>query len=126
MWRHLKASGKHLGDLWEASGETWEAPGGSPGPPWLQRRPGLKLCQTHRVLLSKVARATILAESGEGDMHDLRSLRTKVGGRRPGTAATEASPALKTIRQNPYSVNTVWGKNKSFSSAQLPLRGNPI
>ena len=34
------------------------------------------MCQIIRVFLSKVARPTISRESGEGDPHDLRSLRT--------------------------------------------------
>ena len=80
--RHLEASGRHLGGTWEASGGTWEAPGGSPRPPGLKGRLGVKIMQTHSVCLSKVAQPTILAESGEGDPHDLRSLHTKVGGHR--------------------------------------------
>ena len=40
--RHLEASGRHLGGIWEASGETREAPGGSlgleaPGGYWKQK-----------------------------------------------------------------------------------------
>ena len=92
-----------------ASGETREAPGGSPRPPGLQRRFGAKVCQNHCVLSTKVARPSVLAESGEGDTHDPRSLRTKVGGRTGGTEPKPQPLTQKTIRQNPFSVNTVWG-----------------
>ena len=58
-WRHLEASasvwevsGRPLGNIWEASGGNWEAAGGSPGPPWFQKRLGGKMCQNHCVLLS--------------------------------------------------------------------------
>ena len=37
-----------------------------------------KVDQNICVLLSELAKVTVLAESREGDMHDLRSLRTKV------------------------------------------------
>ena len=52
---------------------------------------------------------TLLAESGEGDPHRLPRLRTKVGGRRPRADPTLTPPSSKTMRQNPYSVNAVWG-----------------
>ena len=41
-------------------------------------RPGGKMSQNHRVVLSKVARPTISRERGEGAYHELHSLRTKV------------------------------------------------
>ena len=65
--------------------------------------------QNHCVFLSKVARPTILAESGEGDPHRLPHLRTKVGGRAPRADPAMTPPSSKTNRQNPSSVNTVWG-----------------
>ena len=120
IWRHLggileasgsiwEASGRPLRGSWKASGGTWEAPGGSPGPPGLQMRIGAKVCQNQCVLLSNVARPPVLAESGEGDTHDPRSLPTKVSKRRGGTEPQPHPLTQKTIHQNPFSVNTVWG-----------------
>ena len=60
------------------------------------------MMQNHCVFLSKVARPTILAESGEGDPHDLRSLRTKVEGHSAADLADQHR-ALTPDRQNPYS-----------------------
>ncbi len=68
---------------------TKEAPRRHPGvPKWLPQAPmgsaggqsclGENMSQNHRVLLSKVDSPTISPQRGEGDTHDLRSLRTKV------------------------------------------------
>ena len=74
-----------------------------------QRRLGGKMWQIMYVSLSKVARPTISHESGEGDPHDLHSLRTKVSGRESVNPGGTRHPVPKTNRQKPYSVNTVWG-----------------
>ncbi len=81
---------RDLGGFWEA----FRSPGRHPEAP---RRPELKIgkmSQNHGVLLSKVSRPAVLAESGEGDMHDLRSLRTKVGAR---SAATHPDTATRPL-----------------------------
>ena len=63
--KHLKPSGRHLGDIWEASGAIWRHLGGMtlglwetsgrPGLPWeAQGHLGGKSEQIHRVLPSKV------------------------------------------------------------------------
>ena len=83
--RHLEASGSHLAAIWRHLGASEETSGGV----WrrTQRRqeaPGVtrgvleENVPNHMFFLSKVARPTISHESGEGDPHDLRSLRTKV------------------------------------------------
>ncbi len=73
------------------------------------KRLGDKMMQNHCVFLSKVDSPTILAESGEGDPHDLRSLRTKVHRRRWPDDPAEEHPIPKTNRQNPYS-RSCWCK----------------
>ena len=90
----VETSGRHLGDTWEASGDTWEAPGDSPRPPGLQRRPGGKISQIICVLSKKVARATILAESGEGGYHQVLRIAAKVGGRRGRADPVITPPSL--------------------------------
>ena len=60
------------------------------------------MCQNHGVLLSKVARPSVSCERGEGDPHDLRSLRTKVG-RSFATDLINHHRGLTLDRRNPYS-----------------------
>ena len=87
IWKYLRGIWRHLGGIWDSLEALWETLLGSPGLPGgslgLQghgRRLGGKMMQNHRAFLSEVARPGVLAESGEGDPHDLRSLRTKVEG----------------------------------------------
>ena len=57
----------------------------------------------------KVARPTLLAESGEGDTHDPRSLSTKVAHTIEGEYhATQQGPFTRTVRTP--SDKSVWGK----------------
>ncbi len=92
-WRRNRGGGIMEEESWP--GRPRRHPGG-------QRRLRGKSCQNQRVFLSKVARPTILAESGEGDPHDLRSLRTKVGVNSRGGSQRPA-PGPSPDRQNPYS-----------------------
>ena len=113
IWKYLGGIWRHLGGIWDSLEALCEtllcSPGGSLGLQGHGRCLGAKMMQDHCVLLSKVARPTILAESGEGDPHDLRSLHTKVAGRRGRADPAQTPPSSKTIRQKPYSVNTAWG-----------------
>ena len=56
------------------------------------------MMQNQLVFLSKVARPTVLAESGEGDPHDLRSLRTKVEGRSSADLIDQHRALHQTVR----------------------------
>jgi len=54
-------------------------------------------------------KGTVFARSGEGAMHQVLRLRTKVSDRGGRAEPPPQSLTQKTIRQNPFSVNTVWG-----------------
>ncbi len=75
---HIWSSYNSLEALWETLLGSPGLPGGSLGLQGHGRRLGGKMMQNHNVFLTKVARPPVLAESGEGDPHDPRSLRTKV------------------------------------------------
>ena len=119
---------RHLRGTSEAPRGTQEAPhpGGTPEAP--RRHPeapqgiqeageGLegKMCQIHRVFLSKVARGTI-SPRGVGDTHDLQRLRTKVRGGWGGgsgrqwhaTGEIPRSGPLPTPPE-PHQAKPVWG-----------------
>ena len=68
-----------------------------------------KIPQNHRDFLSKVARVSAPPAQERDDMHKVCEIAAKVS-HRP-TADTPGSNPLsrKTSRQNPSSVNTVWG-----------------
>ena len=97
IWRYLGGIWTHLGGIWESLEALWGALLGSPGLPgapgaweasWRQN-------DAKPYCFSDVnEKATILAESGEGDPHDLRSLRTKVGGRGPRAEPALTPPSL--------------------------------
>ena len=71
-----------------------------PGWPWEARRViGRKMCQHHLILLSKVARPSVWCRRDEGDPHVfIYNNLARVGQGIP-----------KRSRQNPYSINIVWG-----------------
>ncbi len=97
---------RHSGYPWRDPGVTQRGPGGT------QRGPGVTLRDPRDprranrgccVLLSKVARLAILPQRGEGDMHDLHNLRTKVDRRTRPRTPFYRTLIPKTTRQNPYS-----------------------
>ena len=99
---HIWSSYNSLEALWETLLGSPGLPGGSLGLQGHGRRLGGKMIQNHSAFLSKVARPTISAESGEGDPHDLRSLRTKVGVY-SSRGSHRPAPGPSPDRQNPYS-----------------------
>ena len=71
------------------------------------------MCQNHRVFLYFLARPTISSREFEGDTHRLPRWRIKNRKRPPRAAPAEPSPQLLRMRENPFSVNTVWGKTNT-------------
>ncbi len=94
--RHLEASGRHLG-AGVVLGGIWE--------------PNVF---KHLCLSAKVARGTISRRRHELDLHVDRKFTATLSERGPPAEAREAPPSPKSIRQNPYSVNTVWGEMPYF------------
>ena len=101
-------SGSILGTQGGTLRHSRRHPGGTQGTPGGQRRLGGKVCQHMCVFLIKVARPTISRRRERPDPHDLRSLRTKVGGRGPGSYPPHPPPSPKKSRQEPYS-GTLFG-----------------
>ena len=102
-----EAPGRHLRGLWMASERHLggsRIPGGSQR---LQMAPGRKLCQNHCVFLSKVARPTISPARDESRCHHLRSLRTKMSGRKWALPPGTSHGPLRQSARNP-TVKTVW------------------
>ena len=99
VWGLQEASRRHPGGTQETPRRHPEAPRRHPGG---QRRLGGKVCQNMCVLLSKVVRPTVSPARERTDPHDLRSLRTKVGGRPARHCTRNTYGYLLLGRQNPY------------------------
>ena len=93
-------------------GDSPGLPGGSLGLQGHGRRLGGKIMQSHCVFLTKVDSPTILAESGEGDPHDLRSLRTKVEGHSDPDLVDQHRALHQTVRTP--TVENCLGKYKDW------------
>ena len=70
---------------------------------------GAKMCENHWSLQCLSSRPSVSLQSGEGDI-DFDSYFTWFGGARPtADSPAQSPPSRKGSRQNPSSVNTVWG-----------------
>ena len=87
---------------------------------------GAKMCENHVFLQCLSSRQTISLQSGEGDI-DFDSHFTWFGDGRARADSPAHSPlSRKSIRQNPSSVNTVWGmrlETKDKWDGQTPIGG---
>ena len=101
--RQLGASGRHLGGIWGHLGGIWEL-----GWPW--EASGSQMCSNTCVLSAKVARPGIWCTRHELDLHVDRKFTATLSERGTRAEPNIIPPSPKRIRQNPYSVNTVWGK----------------
>ena len=100
-----EAPRRHAGGILKGTQETHratqKAPRGAqetPRGPWATGKQNVKKAYT---FLSRDARATTSHESGEGDPHDLRCLRTKVDCRTLRSSPTPPGTGPKRNRQNP-------------------------
>ena len=124
IWRHLGGIWEASGNIWEASGGTQETPGKHPGgtqghPEAPRRHPrgtqevrgfwDAKTTIRHERGMKKVPRPTVSRAQERPDPHQVRSLSAKVSGHRRRADPPKGSLPPKKVRQNPFSVNTVWG-----------------
>ena len=105
--RFQEAPRRHSGSAQRYPEGTQSLPGGSQ---WTRGGFEIKCAKTMLLLFRNRRDPPILAENGEGDAHNLRSLRTRIGRCAAHEEPTDHPPVSKESRENPVpEVGVVWG-----------------